>query len=215
MTPLEIEAFCRKRYNAENDDFWSSAEIMDLIYAAAMELSNETGCIENIVTATATASQREYPKPGNATSIVRVEYNGDKLQKISWREDDSMTASNTDTTSTGTPRFYTEFEDSIYLRPTPDSSTATLKIYSLNYPQAVTSSSVLDIPVRYHLLLCYYILSEMYEKSKDPTGSDRFWARWQQGIQGAKRLEKRRKRGDSFAHVLNEDALPGSLMGYN
>lgn len=207
MTPLQIEEFCRKRYNAENDDFWSTGEIMDLIYAACMELANETGCIENIVTATTTASQREYPKPDQATSIVRVEYDGEKLEKISWREDDCITLSDTDDTSTGTPRYYTEFEDSIYLRPIPDSSTATLKVYSINYPQAVTTSSVLDVPERYHLGICYFVLSEMYEKSKDPTGSDRFWNRWQQEIQRAKRLEKRRKRGDSFASVIVEECI--------
>lgn len=214
MTPLQIESAVRRRYNAENDSFWSTDEIMDLIYAASLELANETNCIENVVTATTVADQRAYTMPSEAVSIFRVEYDGDSLERITWREDDAITLSNADTTTSGTPRYYAEFENVVYLRPIPDSA-LTLKVYSYNEPQSVTTSSTLDIPSRYHMDLCYFVLAEMYEKSKDVSGSNRYRQLWLNAISKAKRLEKRRKRGGAFGYVLDMDTLPSSLLGVN
>lgn len=212
MTPLEIEATCRRRYNAEDDSFWSTAEIMDLIYAASMELANETNCIENIVTTSTVVDQREYTKPAEAVSIFRVEYDGNKLKPISFREDDAVTAHQTDTASSGRSNYYAEFEDTIFLRPTP-SEVVTLKVYSYNEPQLVTTSSVLDIPSRYHPDLCYFVLAEMYEKSKDVSGSNRYRQLWINSISKAKRQEKRRKRGDAFGYVLDEGFVSSIYTG--
>ena len=213
MTPLQIEAAARNRYNALNDTFWSTDEIMDLIYAACLELSTETLCIENIYTTTSTASSREFTFPSETISIYRVEYDGDKLTPISWIEDDALTGSNTSTTSEGTPRYYTIFDNTIFVRPIPSTGSLTVKIYAYEEEQPVTTSSTLATPSRYHMGIVYFVLAEMYEKAKDPSGSTRYRQLWLNEIARAKRFEKRRKRGDMPTHSKVEDGTYGLYRG--
>lgn len=213
MTPTQIETIARERYNAVGETFWSQSEIMNLIYLACLELANETLCIERTYTTTTTANTQEYSYPSNAISIKRVTYDGVKLSPIDQRRADSLTLNNTTTTITGSPDYYTDWNSTLSLFPVPNDA-KTLKVYTYNEPQAVTTTSTLEVPSFAHGRLINYILSEMYAKDKDFGSAQYYKQMWEQDKVQIRQWMKKRRRGDSFATVLDEESLPNTILGF-
>ena len=212
MTPLQINTFARQKYNAVGDDFWSDDEIYNLIYQGCLELTNEGMFIERTFTTSTVASQQEYDYPTNAIAIKRMTWNGRKLMPFTFREDDAITLLNQATTSTGVPEYYAIWNNVIYLRPIP-STVQTLKIWAYVEPQAITSSSTLEVPTEFHMSLVNLILSEMNAKNKNYQGAQYYRALWEKDIARAKRLGLKKRRGDAFNVVKNVDILPQTVMG--
>ena len=213
MTPSEIETAARRAYNGEGDDFWSSAEIMDLIYAASLELSIESLAIERTFTTTSVLSQRSYSLPTETISVKRIEYNGAKLQPTTFREDDAITLSNSNSTDSGTPQYYMVWNEAFFLRPIPDTTGTEIKIYSINQPQRITTSSTMEIPTRYHLDIVKFLLREMYSKDKNLQQSSYYTGLWEQAKLRARKWEAKRKRGDSNAVVQDVENIPTTVLG--
>lgn len=212
MTPQTIEDAARNRYNGTGDTFFNTDDFLDSIYQAEQELAAEANIIENTYTTTTVAGTQDYDYPANTISIKRVTYNGAKLQPIDMRDDDVMSLSNSADTTQGTPQFYYIWNNTISLRPIPDDA-LTLKIYSYDMPQAVTASSTLEIPVIFHMAIVDFVLAQMYAKDKDFAAYDKFMLRWQAHVERAKKWARKRKRGDSFASVKDEDSLAINLLG--
>lgn len=200
MSPTDIELAARNRYNAVGDSFWSQAEIFMLIYDACLDMARECFLIETTYTTSTVASQRAYDYPTNTISIKRIEYNNAKLEPVSFREDDYIVGYNQSVTSTGTPMYYSIWDETIYLRPTP-SGVGTLTIYSYNEPSEVTSTSTLEIPTQFHMDIVSYVVSEMCSKDQNYTGAQWFLNKWEKAKLSAKRYARKQKRGDSFAVV--------------
>src|SRR4051812_19245005 len=142
MTPAQVETFARQKYNAVSDTFFSQSEIMNMIYDACLEFAAETKCIERVYQASTVAGQQEYSYPTNTIAIKRVTCNGIKLEPIDFRDDDTLTLNNDASVTTGAPQYYAIWNNTLYLRAIPD-DVYTLKIFSINEPQAVTSTSTL------------------------------------------------------------------------
>lgn len=212
MTPLEIEEAARNKYNSEGDNFWSTDEIMGLIYEAELELAREAINIERIYTTSSVIGQQTYSIPTNAISIKRIEFDGSKLERISFREDDTVTNLQADTDETGTPVYYFEWNELIYLRPIP-STVATIRIFTYDEPAAVTSLSTLEVPTQFHRDLVNYVVREMALKDQNMAIANTYAAFWEKAIKQAKAWTKKRKRGDEFAIVKNGDDMPRSILG--
>lgn len=212
MTPAEIEEAARRKYNGVDDSFWSSEEIMGLIYEAQLQMARESINIENIYTATTAAGTQSYAMPTNAISIKRIEYDGQKLERITLREDDSITNLKSDITEQGTSTYYYEWSDAIYLRPIPDSA-VTLKIYTYDEPAAVTLNSTLEVPTQFHRDLVNFVVMEMALKDQNLSVADRYSVKWEQSLLRAKRWSRRRKRGDEFQVVKNSDDTARTILG--
>jgi hypothetical protein len=212
MTPAEIEQAARERYNAVGETFWSQAEILNLIYAACLEISIETKCIERVYTTTTVASTQEYAFPTNAIAIKRVTYNGRKLKPTTFREDDSLTLDNSISTTTGTPAYYVVWNNTIILRPIPDSA-VTLKIYSINEADEIDSTSTLEVPTFTHMRIVNYVVSEMYAKDKDFSSAGYYKKLWEQDKLEIKRWLRKRRRTDSFVGVQDEEMLGNTVLG--
>src|SRR5688500_17329952 len=105
MTPAQVETQARRRYNSVSDTtFYSQDEVYQYIFEAEMELATRAKLIEGRDTSiTTTASDQTYEVPDGFFEVSRLEYDGDKIQKIEMREDDTVTIGNSDTTSTGSP----------------------------------------------------------------------------------------------------------------
>jgi hypothetical protein len=213
MTSVEVETAARQQYNAVGDTNWSQSEIMSLIYAACLDMARKSFIIEDVFSSSTVASQQEYSYPTNVISIKRVTYAGAKLEKISFKEDDYLTGQNQATTATGTPTHYAEFNNTIYLRPTP-SAVGTLKVFAFVEPQAVTTTSTLEIPTLFHMDLVDFVLSRMYAKDKDFNSAQYFQGLWADHIMEAKKYVKRRYKGDAFAAVQDEEQLGQVGVGY-
>lgn len=212
MTPAQIEQAARERYNSVGETFWSQSEIMTLIYEACMEIATETHCIEETYTTSTVADQQEYAKPTNSIGIKRITYAGNKLLKITFREDDALTLNNATTTATGTPQYYAEWGETIYLRPVP-SGVGTLKVFSINEPQAVTSTSTLEVPSVFHLAMIDKVVGEMCAKDENMSAATYYLNRWEQKKVKAKALWRKMKRTDSFTAVQDEETLPTTILG--
>lgn len=213
MTPQEIEAAARNQYNAVGDSNWSSSEIYNLIYAACLELTRDCGIvIERTYTTTTVAGTSEYAMPTNCLSIKRVTYNGKKLAPYTFRDDDTITLANQAATDQGDPQYYTQWEDVIALRPVPDDA-QTLKIYSINEPQSVSSSSTLEVPTFTHNMIVDYVVSRMAAKDMNFQTAQFHSQLWETHKQAITRKLRMMKRGDAFAVVQAEELHPITSLG--
>src|SRR3990167_6725804 len=212
MTPQQIETAARNRYNAIGDNFWSQAEILDMIYLAMLELSSFALPIEKTYTTSTVVSQQEYDFPSQLISIKRIEYAGAKLSPIDFRDDDALTLNNAATTDEGTPQYYMIWNEVIILRPIPD-AIGTLKIRGYVEPQIPTVSSTLELPTMWHAAIIDFCTREMFAKEKDTSWYDRYDRKWQSWMIQAKQWAARKKRTDGYAVVKNEDSASVSLLG--
>jgi hypothetical protein len=214
MTPAEVEEQARRRYNVLNDSFYSSDEIYKSIYQAEMILAREANVIEASDTSTSTvAGTRAYAYPTRCLGIKRLEYAGAKLKPIEFREDDSLTLSNSASTSQGTPQYYVEWDDTAYLRPIPD-AVGTLTFYFYSEPTPLTTSSTtLSTPVRCHIHLVDYVVAELAAKEGNFDVSDRYMDKWNDYLAKEKAQTAKRKRRDGFAVVKDEESLSETILG--
>ena len=212
MTPTQIETLARNRYNAVNDTFWSQAEIFTYLDGACLEVARECLLIERTYSATTVASTQEYAFPTNTIAIKRVTWNGLKLKPITMREDDGVTGLNMTTTATGTPQYYWTWNYTIALRPIPNAA-YTLKIWSYNLPSAISSTSTLEVPSEFHWDLANYVNREMALKDSNMNAAQEYSMLWEKSVKQMKSWSKKRKRGDAFGQVQDEEQLVESYLG--
>lgn len=213
MTPTQLVERARNKYNSLGDSFWSDQELLDLFTDACTEIAQETLCIERTYTTTTVAGTQEYDFPTNTIAIKRVTYNGQKLKKISFREDDAITGLNQASTTRGTPSYYSQWNYTLALRPLPDAA-YTLKIYAYNEPAALVITSVLEVPTVFHMRLIDYVLAEMAAKDSNEKAAKYYIDRWDKAKVEMKKWIAKRKRSDSFGVVQDEDQLIESYMGF-
>lgn len=206
MTPTDIATLAKQKWNATTDTFYSDTELYTMIYAAQVDLATEARCIRNVYSTTTVIGQQEYAKPTNCLSIQRVTYDGQKLYKITVSEDDDLTNNNQTSTTTGRSQYYWEWSDVIELRYLPDSA-LTLKMYTYDLPSTVTAVSTLSVPVRYHVGIADYLVGHMATKDKNFEAATYYNNLWAKRVNDAKRYERSLLRGDSPAHVVNEERM--------
>lgn len=205
MTPASVVTAARRHYNALNDtSFFTDTLLYEYLYKRELELVLESKCIEDIKVSTTVTGTSQYTVPTNTMLIKRVTYDGEKLEPIDFRDDDVLTLNNADTTETGTPRYYVFYEDKIELRPTPDAA-GTLDWRVFKEPEIQDATSAFETPTRYHMDLVDGVIADMYAKDENTGMADRYELKWMRHVREAKRGEKQRKRGDSFAIVKNDE----------
>lgn len=212
MTPAQIETAARNAYNSIGDTFYGSDEIMQLIYFACMELVDAGLVIERTFTADTVISQREYDYPSQAIGIRRITYNGDKLDPIDFSEDDTITLDDAETTNTGTPKYYSIWNEIIYLRPVPD-AVQEMKVFAYVEPQEITNLSTLEVPTKFHPGIVDFVLKEMVLKDGNFRSYDKYEARWQNNLVGVKKWTAKKKRTDGNAVVKNEELMNTRIVG--
>jgi hypothetical protein len=214
MTPAQVEEAARRRYNAVNSDFWSQDEVFKVIYEAEMILAQEALVIEDLDTSiTTVAGTRGYAYPSLVIGVKRAEYDGQKLKRIDDRDDDLLTLNNANATEQGSPIYYSEWEDTLYLRPIPNTAlTLTLRVYKLP-ALLTTASTTLSTPVRCHAALINYTVAQIAAKDQEWNVYDRFMDRWEKDVEKHKAWTARKKRTDGFATVKDEDQQGVTILG--
>ena len=209
MTPQQLDTAIRQRYNAVGDTFFSSQMVWDLIYEAQMVMAQECFLIERKYTSTSTAGTREVDFPTSAISVRRIEYDGNKLTPKDI-DDDPKTST---TEVSGTPREYTLWNNEVILYPTPSATGDTITIYTYNEPQAVTSSSVLEVPTEYHPDIINFGLSIFAAADGNPQMGQYYDGKWERALNRIKRSTAKKKRGDQFAVVRDAEDQTNLLGG--
>jgi hypothetical protein len=202
VTPSTLELYCRQRYNAINDAMFSEAEMLTYIWDAQMQLAKETWCIRDVYTTTTVASQQEYAFPTQTLAIKRLTVNGDEAEPRSLEEVLDLTSSTA--TPTGLTYIYAIWNEVLYLGPTPDDA-YTLKIFSVNEPAEVTTSSTLEVPTRYQMDLADYVNEQMCIKDKNYVGAQVYAGKWAEKVMKAKAQERKILRGQQFSWVRDSD----------
>ena|SRR3990167_5900991 len=212
MDVSDLVTYARQQYNATSDSFFSDTELYSYIYDAQMQLARFTSCIRGTYTQSTVASQQEYSMPSDVISVKRVTYDGKRLARISFSEDDMITGFNASTTSTATPSCYAYWNATLYLRPVP-SAVATIKIFVYKMPDEVTATSVLEVPTIYHLDMADYLLHKMAAKDKNYSGAQYFANLWAVSLKRAKDDERKRDRMDAFSSVKDFANLDAMFLG--
>lgn len=213
MTVTDLITASRDQYNATGDSFFTDTAMYNWIWEAAHQLATRAWMIERIYTTTTVAGQQSYPFPSNALAIKRITVNGKKIKNITMRQDDAITLSNQNVTSTGWPIYYTEFSNQIFLRPTPDSA-YTMQIWAYSdHQQITTANSPLEIPVRFQFPMINYVLFRMFAKDKDIANAMLHKNEWKETLAEAQSYRAKMKRTDSFAVVQDESTLPVTILG--
>jgi hypothetical protein len=205
MTPAEIEAAARNKYNSTGDTFYSSAEIVDYIYQAQLELAQVCPIIEAKYSTVSVANQQEYAYPTNTSIIKRVTYDGRKLAPFTFRDDDAVTGLYSSTSTVGLPEFYAIWGNTLYLRPIPADAAKVIQVFSINEPQPMTTSSQLEVPSLFHMDIVDFVVREMALKDENSRVAAMYDARWEKTKLRAKAWVQRRKRGDAFGYVQSEE----------
>jgi hypothetical protein len=202
VTPTTLELYCRQRYNAIGDAMFSESEMLAYIWDAQMQLAKETWCIRDVYTTTTVASQQEYPFPTQTLAIKRLTVNGDEAEPRTLEEVLDLTSSAA--SPTGLSYIYAIWNEVLYLGPTPDGAYP-LKIFSVNEPAEVTTSSTLEVPTRYQMDLADYVNEQMCIKDKNYVGAQVYAGKWAEKVMKAKAQERKILRGQQFSWVRDSD----------
>lgn len=214
MTPAQVEEAARNRYNSINSAFFSQDEIFKVIWAGEQQLAKKALVIEAYNTSITTVNgTRSYNFPSLTIAIKRAEYDGGRMDPVSFREDDAMTGFNASTTATGTPRWYEQWGKTIFLRPIPDSA-KTLGLYVYQEATLLTTASVvLSTPSEYHEMLVNWTVSQMAAKDLRFDIAQYYTGLWQEDLKDAIAWARRKKRTDMFAMVKDDSLLGNAFSG--
>lgn len=203
MTPQAILDAARNNLNATSDTLWSDTELLTDLYLVQLQLARKTHCIENTSTDVTVASTANYTKPTRALEIVRLTIDGTKIQKISQREADQLVF-NASSAPSGTPRFYSEFNDTITLYPTPD-AVYTIKYFTYDAPTLPTALSTLEVPVAYHDVLVTGLTFMMCPKDLG-NPQTLLWAdKWRNALTETWQEIRKSRKSDRFSVVSTEE----------
>ena len=201
MTPTQIETMARRQYNAVGDTFYSTEEIMDYIYKAQMEFCKYTFMLKKVFSTATVVGQTEYPMPSSTISIKYLEVDGVKLDPISMIENEELNIANYTATAADVTGSYWQWGQSFFLSNEPVTAGLTIKVYTYAMPQPVTNISVIEVPAEYHLDLVTYVNYMMAVKDENGNAGAAYQGEWISALREARKLERRKLRGDSFASV--------------
>lgn len=206
---MQLEALvtaARNRYNATGSTFWGPTELYQLIYEGCLEMALRTRCLERTFETTTQIGVQEYCLPEYTIGVKRVVYRGKKLDKIDLEESDIITAYDETSQNSGTPTYYLEWEEKIRLFPIP-AAAESLKIYTYNEPQPLTSNSVLEIPSRYHVYLLDYVFSLMVSKDEKFDLARFYLEKWNDNLMKIEAEVKKLKRSGANPVVKCDEVL--------
>lgn len=212
-----ITAAARRKYNSTSSSFFADAELWDLIYQAELEIATVTKCLEGrtVISGGSIDGTQGYAFPTGVLEVKRVEYNGAKLQPIDFRQDDALTLANSNSTAEGDPLYYYVWDNTLYLRPIPDTSSVQIRVYYYKEPTIVTSSSqTLEVPALFHMSIVDRVVAEMAAKDQNFQTAQYYMDLWEnKHLPRAKAWARKRRSGDAFNTVKDESALAGTILG--
>lgn len=215
MTPQQIEDAARRKYNSVGSSFYAQAEIWDLIYQAECEIAAETRMLEGrtVISGGTVAGTQAYAYPTGVLELKRVEVDGQRLDKIDLKDDDDITIFNSNTTEQGTPQYYWSWNQSIYLRPIPDTSALQIRLFYYAEPALViTASQVLEVPAIHHMRIVDKVVGEMIAKDSK-SDSNYYLSKWDEIHMPAMiKWVRKRKTGDGFSVVKDEETTSRTVL---
>lgn len=211
MTPLEIIEASRNNLNAVGDTFWSDNELYQTLYRVMNRVARRTRVIESTSTASSVIAQADYTGPSNTLELVRVTFDGIKLQRIDLRQYDALNPAGT--ANSGTPAYYLYYNDTVTLYPTP-ATVGTIKYWTIGFPSSVpTAASTITIPAQFHDVLTLGVTSEMCSKDLDHPQTMYWKNKFDLALAEMESHIRLRKRSDRFTVVKDESSYLSTELG--
>lgn len=212
MTPTDVMTAARDLYNATGDTFFTDTQLMNWMWQACNVFAKECNLIENVFSLSTIVGTQTYSYPTHIIALKRVTYQGHKLKRLTFRQDDAVTLSNQASIQSGLPTYYSDFNYTLYLRPIPN-DVQTLQIFGYSMAAQITALTTLEIPELFHMDLVNPMLRNMYAKDQNPQMATYYDNLWKQNVSDAKRWKKKQMRSDGFSTVQDEETLPVTIMG--
>lgn len=212
MNLSDLLTYARRQYNAVGDDFFPDAQLYTHVEQAQLELATAGLLIEDTLTATTADGQQEYSFPTNTIAVRRVTWNGQKLNPIDLRDADTVTVFTSGVAATGTPQYYSVWEKTFALWPTPNAAQA-LKVWAYCEPQTVGSASTLEVPSEFHIRMADYLLEKMAAKDKNFQAAGYYANEWAKTLAKARSWARKRRTADALVFVRDEEKQYQTIIG--
>lgn len=214
MTPTEIITAAKQSGNNESTTFVSDTELYTYLSMGLREASTKAKIVEVTDTSlTSVANQADYTFPSTLFEPKRVTYDGLKLRPSTLKELDKLQSAIQNQPTTGTPRFYNFFAQTLTLVPTPDTSSLQIKIWAHKTHPDVTAVSTLSAPADFHQYFVDYVSYRIFIKEGDIDRANMYLTLWNSHVESMKRSMLERKRRDNFNIVQSEDQSISNVLG--
>lgn len=178
--------------NGVGDTFWDDEEIYTYLTNRANQAISVIGLIEGHTQINTVASTQTYSYPTNAQQIRDVQYENERLKRITFDEWDAYR--NDDGTYEGRPDRFLVWNQQIYLVPTPD-AVGTLDVYFYGehpFIDNVTQTTI-DVPAILHSRLMDGVLADMFAKDLNVQLMQFYERKWENSMSYFARYASRRR----------------------
>ena len=216
MTLSEFITYVRNRHNAIGDTNFSDPEILGMLSARSNMALTVIGLLEAVDTSqTTVVGQQAYSFPTDAVAVKQVEYNGNPLQEITFK--DWQVEKNGGTTPQGLPKFYVIWNRQVYFIPIPDTASITIAMYyEKTQPLLTATSDSFLMPEVLHYALADGVIADMYAKDLNQNMSMVYEQKWNQIHMPAFLLYRNRLRNRGRFKVMTDpDSHLGTDYGVN
>jgi len=215
LTPTGVLNRVRDQAFESDAAFWTDAEIFRYMTDAERIIADRTNSTEAIGTSiTTVAGTRSYSLANTVYDIMRVEYNGRPVKRISWRDFDTVAGLvDGGPTRQGRPVYYVVHARTLYFEPIPSEAKG-VKIYHVKETTALTTSSTaFTIPRKLTHLIQDYILYRMYLKDDELQKANFHLGLWESALKEAEEQWNERSNLDRIRVVKVEDNYPQTELG--
>jgi len=157
---------CRIHINETSTTFHADSDLLAYCDEAQKYFIRSTRILEGSSTTSAVSGTQNYALPSDYLALLRVTFNGIKIDRVSYHEIDELGINDTD--ETNTPRYYYILNEQLYLIPIPN-TTDTIKIYYYKFPADLDATTdTLEISKIYDdIIVCYMVYRALEKDSED------------------------------------------------
>ena len=210
MTPTQAIDFCRGAADLEGDGLVSDQEVLNYYVAACNEVLSIIGLIEaKDTTITTVIGTDAYAYPAYVEFLKEVQYNGAKLQEITFLQYEIERRVST----SGVPLYFVPWNRQIILVPTP-SDAQVLTLYVEKSHPLITASDTILMPTVLQTRICNKAIYYMLMKDFLTSNAMSYLNTWNNSDIPAFREYKRQlKSRGKFNIVATEEDSPVSIYG--
>lgn len=202
MDLAAIRAAVKRQFGDESGALITNADIDRWANDGQLHVARRTEVLQQKEEINSVADQQNYSLTDEWIKIRKVTYEGRVLQPITLEELDNSHAARDANAQSGTPIYYYEWGEDIYLYPAPASAgVSNIDVWYVAAPEPlVNPGDVPEIPTHMHEDIVRYCLMRAKELDEDYGASDRL-AVEMEGRLAESQEEAQNKQADSYPAV--------------
>lgn len=177
LTLLDLQERVWTQLRDEDHEFITSEDVTAWLNDAQTELAARLDLIRREVTLT-TDGTNLLTLPDDFLKALSLRIGTDDVEFI----DDDIFNAWVDSTNSPSSTIARIFGNVFELYPTPVTATSVLLRYAALPTELVEASDVCELPAQWHAHLSFYAIAQGFAKEKDVYMTDRWLARWEEGL---------------------------------